>query len=313
MAQPAGLYKKTALVRRDLARDLFLTKIGGQIPTIRAYTERFAVSRGLIQQALEQLETEGAVQVEKRGVLGSFLRDADYGVLCRHTGWGSITGTMPIPLTPWFTSLATALCEALSQAPAEISFAYMSGALKRSKTLSDGVYDFMIASRSAARLLVRDDPALLICAELDGAVYSREYRLYFLDPDKRAIEDGMRIGVDPVCLDQKTLTDIVTAGKNVTIVEFPFIGFEDVARRKEVDCVIFRDIGWSGHAEGLRLSEVPLPHIEGFSAEDMNTPVVLVRRDNYGMDRLLRQYLDGEKIRRIQQEVLAGRRGMRFS
>ena len=40
--------------------------------------------------------------------------------------------------------------------------------------------------------------------------------------------------------------------------------------------------------------------------------MVLVRKGNYGIDRLLKKYLNIPEISRIQQEVLDGRRSMKF-
>ena len=296
-----------------LARDLFLLGIGEQIPTIQDYTDRFAVSRGVVQSAWEALSADGSVQIGRRGMRGSFLEMKEAQKLFAHTGWGLVTGTMPIPLTPYFTSLATGLCEAFSAAPFSVSFAYMSGSSKRADTLADGVYDFMVSSRSAARLHEQEHPELKICAELKGTMYSPAYRLYFLDPDKKEIEDDMRIGVDPACRDQKALTEWLVQGRNVTIVEYPFIGFEDLIRSGAADGAVFRDISWNEKAKDMGLRGLPIPEREGFREEDMNTPVLLIRRDNYGMDRLLRQFLDLPRISRIQQEVLAGKRSMRFS
>lgn len=312
MAANVSMYKKSALMLMNMARDLFLTDIGEQIPTINEYTEKFSVSRGIVQQALETLTEDESITVEKRGVLGSYLVAADYKKLYGHTGWGSITGTMPIPLTPYFTSLATAICEVLSTSPIGFSFAYMSGSVKRAEALKNGVYDFMVVSRSAARLHMMQYEGLEICAQLNGAEYSREYMLYFMDPKKSQIEDGMRVGVDPVCMDQKVLTDRLCLGKNVEIVEFPFIGFEDITRSGKVDCVVFRHIGWSTDADKLDFREVSIDGVEGFSKEDMNTPVVLVRSENYGIDRLLKKYLNSDNISRIQKEVLSGSRTMKF-
>lgn len=312
MTNTRNLYKKSAVILMNMARDLFLSEMGQKAPTIQEYTDMFHVSRGIVQKAMETLINDGSIRVEKRGVLGSYLTAADQTKLYGHTGWESITGTMPIPMTPYFTSLATAICEELSKAPVGISFAYMSGSSKRAETLANGVYDFMVSSRSAAKLHMKEYPDLKICAELTGAEYSKEYVLYFLDPSKSEIEDGMRMGVDPVCEDQCVLTEKLCKGKQVEIVEFPFIGVEDILMNRKVDCVVFRKIGWNEHAEQYQLNEVPIEGIRGFSIEDMNTPVILVNDKNYGMDRLLAKYLDAERISKIQQEVLNGDRTMKF-
>ena len=52
-----------------------------------------------------------------------------------------------------------------------------------------------------------------------------------------------------------------------------------------------------------------IPELAGV---DTHTPVVLIRKDNYGIDRLLNKHLDAASIAHIQQQVLAGHRGMKF-
>ena len=184
--------------------------------------------------------------------------------------------------------------------------------MKRVEALKRGVYDFMILSKSAALTHMAESDELEICADLTGSQYCQEYMLYFMDPSKRVIEDGMRVGLDPVCMDQKVLTEKLCEGKKVEIVEFPFIGFEDIVRSGRIDCTVFRGVGWNTDAEKLGLGAVPLTEIEGFSAEETNTPVVLVRKNDYGTGRLLKKYFDGAEISRIQKEVLAGSRTMKF-
>lgn len=312
MAANLNMYKKTALTLMRMARDLILTDVGERIPTIAEYTEIFGVSRGIVQNVLETLTEDGSIIMEKRGVLGTFLLAKDEEKLYGHTGWGAITGGMPIPLTPYFTSLATAVCEVLAKSPIEFSYAYMSGSVKRVDALLSGVYDFIVLSKSAAMQHMETHPNLLICSELTGAKYCQDWMLFFMDPAKSTIEDGMRIGVDPVCMDQKVLTDKLCEGKKVEIVEFPFIGFEDIVKSGKIDCTAFRDIEWTKNLKSMDMGVVPLNTIKGFETENTNTPVVLVRKENYGIDRLIQKQMDIPKICKIQREVLDGHRTMKF-
>lgn len=313
MTKVLNMYKKSGLILMNMARDLFLTEVDEQIPTIYEYTDRFSVSRGIVQSAIERLEQAGCIKLEKRGVKGTFLRWADYEKIYTFTGWNGVTGTMPVPLNPLLTSLATGVCEVLANAPFPFSFAYVSGSEKRLEALKRGVYDFIILSKSAAQIYQARDEELQVCTQLTGAIYSLGYVLYFTDPDKNAIEDGMRVGVDPICLDQRILTERACAGKQVELVEFPFVGFEELIRKEKVDCVVYRQFDWHKADEGdMKLKAVPLTDIEGFSEEETNTPVVLIREGNYGIDRLLKKYIREDAVTMIQKQVLDGRRGMKF-
>lgn len=305
-------YKKSALIAMYMARDLFLTEPGERIPTINEYTQTFGVSRGIVQNVLEDLTGSGCITTEKRGVLGTFLTGADREQLYSRTGWGTCSGTMPIPMTPYFVSLATAVCEVLAPAPREFSFSYMSGAAKRIQALREGKCDFAVLSKGAAERSIEEDRELAICAELTGARYDAPYLLCFMDPRKSRVEDGMRIGVDPVCLDQKYLTQLLCRDKQVEIVEFPFVGFRDIVASGRIDCTLFRDGSWNKDWQKLNIRTVSLSDIPELADVDTQTPVVVVRRDNYGIDRLLNKHLDASSIAHIQQQVLEGHRGMKF-
>lgn len=306
------LYKKSALITMYMARDLFLTEPGERIPTINEYTRNFGVSRGIVQNALEELTATGCIATEKRGVLGTFLIRSDRELLFRRTGWGTCSGIMPIPMTPNFVSLATAVCEVLAPAPREFTFAYMSGAAKRIQALREGNCDFIILSKGAAERCIREDESLAICTELTGACYEAPYRLCFMDPEKTAIEDGMRVGVDPVCLDQLHLTQLLCRGKQVQIVEFPFVGFRDIVASGRIDCTLFRDGSWNSDWQKMNIRAISLESIPELEEANTQIPVVLVRRDNYGIDRLLNKHLDPTAVARIQQQVRSGQRSMKF-
>jgi hypothetical protein len=79
-----------------------------------------------------------------------------------------------------------------------------------------------------------------------------------------------------------------------------------------IDCTLFRDGSWNRDWKGLQMRTVPLNEIPELAGVDTHTPVVLIRRDNYGIDRLLNKHLDAASIAHIQQQVLAGHRGMKF-
>lgn len=306
------LYKKSALITMYMARDLFLTEPGERIPTISEYTRNFDVSRGIVQNALEELTATGCIATEKRGVLGTFLAHADRTLLFSRTGWGSCSGILPIPLTPSFVSLATAVCEALAPVSRDFTFSYMSGAAKRVQALREGKCDFAVLSKGAAERSIQKDVSLAICTELTGATYEAPYQLCFMDPEKQQIEDGMRIGVDPVCLDQQYLTQLLCRDRQIQIVEFPFVGFRDIVQSGRIDCTLFRDGSWNSDWKELTIRTIPLTQIPELADADTQTPVVLVRRDNYAIDRLLNKYMDAKAIAHIQQQVLDGRRSMKF-
>lgn len=295
----------------NIARDFFALQVGDRIPTIFEYTEKFSASRGIVQNAIAELEAAGCVSIDKKGVKGTYLTAIDYDLLYPFTNWGSITGTMPVPLNSYLASLTTAVCEQMDKAPFPFSFAYVTGSEKRMEAMKSMMYDFMIASQSAAQIYLEKYDFLNVCATLKECIYSSDYAICFLDPQKKQIEDGMRVGIDPTSCDQATLTRRLCSGHSVEFVNFPYISIEDLIKKRRVDCVVYRIGDWS-NVDNIPLSIVKPQPVPGFSDEEARAPVVLTHKDNYGIDRLLGQYLDGEELQRIQTEVLMGRRSVKF-
>lgn len=311
------IYKKSGLMRMNIARDFYLMDPGGRIPTILEYTEQFSVSRGIVQNAIRQLEEDGCIAIEKKGVKGTFLREKDDRKLYACTGWGSVTGTMPLPLNINLISLATALGEQLEQADFPFSFAYITGSERRLGALEHMMYDFIVVTRATALDYLNACGFVRECITLKDCSYASDFVLYFLDPSKHEIEDGMRVAVDMKCRDQWELTRLLCRDKQVEYVSFPYISFENLVRKKAADCVVYRllDIGKTDRGTPLREEELhaePIRAAGAFPDEDARIPVVLVHRDNYGMDRLLQRYIDPVHSGIIQQAVCSGEKSYKL-
>lgn len=304
-------YKKSGIVLMKIARDFITMKAGDRIPTIYEYTELFKASRGVVQTAIATLEKEGCISIEKKGVKGTFLTFLDYEKLQPYANFGSVTGTMPVPLNPYLSSLTTAICEEMEEANFPFSFAYVTGARKRLEALKDMIYDFMIVSKSTAQIYLKEYDFLNMCMCLDECIYSMKYVVYFLDNTKTEIEDGMRVGIDEKCTDQAMITKALCKDKKVEFVNFRYIGFGEAIDKKAADCFVYRMLDEEAEKTSM-LGCCPIGDIEGFSQEETMTPVVLTNKANYGMDRLLKKYLLAGQTKKIQDEVLAGRRSMKF-
>lgn len=305
-------YKKSGIVIMNIARDLFSMKVGVQIPTILSYTEKFQVSRGIVQNALSVLEEDGCIALEKRGVKGTFLVEADFARLYQYTNFGSITGTMPLPLNREFASLATALCEQMGEAPFPFSFAYMSGSEKRLEMMREQIYDFMLVSMSTAEEYLRCYDFLESCMILRNCIYSPPFAMYFFDKNKSSLEDGMRVGIDRTSMDQIRITHRLCQGKNVEMVDFPVVSFEDLIDTGKLDCVVYRALEDSGNEKFSHVNRCAIPDTGDLFLDKTRIPVVLVHRENYGIGKLLSKYMTPSGAGKIQAEVLEGKRAARF-
>ena len=295
----------------NIARDLYTLGPGDRISTIAEYTESFGVSRGIVQKALASLEENGCISTRKNGVKGTFITAIDYERLYPYTNWGSLTGTMPVPMTTSFSSLTTAICEEMEQAPFPFSFAYVTGSEKRLEALREMIYDFIIVSKNSAVHYLKTYDFVEIGIELSDCVYSEPYVLYFTDSQKSTIEDGMRVAVDKMSLDQYEISKKLFEGKNVSFVQTAYSTFGDYFTTKSVDCFIYRRDGWYKD-DRPKVYEKQIVDLPEYPRELVTTPVILIHRDNYGFKRLLNRYVTLEKTREIQRQVIAGERPVKF-
>lgn len=308
-----GPYRKDYLVGTRIARGLLAQQAGYRLPTIEEYTKKLDCSRGLVQNALAQLEESGAVRLDRRGKSGTYLLAKDEALLFAGAGLHFFTGSMPAPLNIQLAGLATGVCQAMGRCTVPYTFAFVQGAKNRVDALLRQVYDFIIVTKATALEHMALHPELEIAFPLAGCEYSPPYRLH-IKPGAQGLEEGMTVAVDPSSTDQWDLTQLVCQDKNVKLVHMPYISTGLAFLSGEVDAVVHRDDILASPAGGqvlavpfaprIALADVTsLPIPEG-QAPDMQLPVVLVNRKNEGIAGILRQYLGDEVVAYVQGRVV---------
>lgn len=307
-------YKKDWLVSTGIARGMISMHPGGRVPTVNEYCEAFGCSRGVVQNALAGLNECGAIALSKRGKQGTYLTEKNDDLLFKNAGLQFMTGSMPTPLNMHLAGLATGICQAMSRCSVPFTFAFVQGAKNRVEALSRGVYDFIVVTRSTASEHIRENPDLEEAFPLSGCRYSPPYALYINRRGVSEIQDGMTVALDPACRDQYRLTHLLCAGRDVRLIEMPYISSRQAFLSGEVDALVFRDDSSPGNAYlgGFMLNPKWLSKSDEYSvapialsvSEDMQLPVVLVNKKNYGMAGILKSYLGGELVSFIQKKVI---------
>lgn len=309
-------YRKEWYVGTSIAREFIGMPTGSRIPTITDYTSAFECSRGIVQNALNELEERHAVTLDKQGKRGTYLLGKDEEQLFRLSGLTHLTASMPPPMDMHFAGLATGICSGMSQCRLPFAFAFVQGSGNRVQALLSGAYDFVVISQYAAQCYVGQYPQLQIAFPFTECEYSRPYKLYINQPGKQQLEDGMTIAIDPTSWDHVAITKKICEGRDIHIMEMPFISGLYAFYTKKIDCIVFRE-GMSIGNDNLltqtlkkesmvstdQISEIPLKE----AAREMQLPVALINRDNYGIAGILKKYLSGEAVGAIQKQVLSGK------
>ncbi|WP_317920462.1 GntR family transcriptional regulator YhfZ [Tepidimicrobium xylanilyticum] len=296
---------KNGEVAMLLAREFISYDVGDRIRTIRDYAEIFNTGRGTVQSAIKLLESEGAIRLESRGHLGTFILSVDFNRLWSIADFGVVMGVMPLPYSKRYEGLATGLYKAFEKANIPFSLAFMRGAEKRIQALDMGKYDFAITSKLAA-LHEKDKYEYIDVVHIfNEGSYVGEHIIIFRDNNINRIEDGMRIGIDPASPDQFLLTQYECEGKNVKYIETSYNQIVEKLKNKEIDAAVWNED--EIREKGLKFNIKKLTNQKSLEVNKKDTAAAMViNNENLEFKKIIKKYIDMNYIEEIQEEVLKG-------
>lgn len=293
------MYQKIGIAVNRLAQDLLARQEGDRIPSISEYQERFQVSRGTVQNALNYLKEQDAITLVSRGHLGTFIERLDYRRLQECSFNKELLGSMPLPYSLCYQGLATGLFRALP--PYAFNLVYVRGSESRLKLLSAGVCQFTVCSRYAAEEAIRCHADIEIALDLGPGTYLTNHALIFREPGKTAIESGMRVAYDRASRDHRHLTEMITAGvRNVQLVELKAHQTIRAIRDGEIDAGVW-NLDDILESEQKDLQVVPLAHFTDQTA--FSSAVLVIKRGDDHMRQLLCQHVVHSRLRDVQTAV----------
>lgn len=289
--------KKEGMALTTLARYLLGEQCGNRLKTIDELAGECGSSVGLTQAALKTLESSGAIRIERRGRNGSYLVDMDNKALLAHIDISNVVCAMPLPYTRLYEGLASGLKAQFEGIP--FYYAHMRGADIRVECLLNGVYDMAVVSRLAAESYLAQSGLRMVMA-LGPHTYVGEHQLICRKGEIGAVR---RIGLDNRSPDQKIMTEIYFAGRDVERVYLSY--HESLSRiaKGEIDAVIW-NVAAGDELTMLGLEALPLSGDPRFLLA--TEAVVLARSDDYPIQHLLRAVVDKQALLAHQQRVVSG-------
>jgi ABC-type amino acid transport substrate-binding protein len=301
------LMQKHGLVAMQLAREWFTLRPSDRIGTFDEYARRFGTGRGTVQAAVRLLQ-EGAVALEKRGHLGTFLSAIEYEKLWQFTGFGAMMGVMPLPYSKLYEGLATGLYLSAEQGRIPFSLAYMRGAETRLQALASERYDFAVVSRLAAETVIQRQGGISVALQFGPATYVHKHAVVFASPGERQIRDGMRVGIDRTSIDQYVLTISQCQSKQVTYVDISYNQIIAKLQAGEIDAAI-----WNLDEvleRKLDFQHEPLAE-NNYGASDTEA-VIVVRESDSGIKALLASFIKPADVLAWQRKIVEGRATPRY-
>lgn len=258
----------------------------------------------LFNLQLNFYEFEGAIDLESRGHLGTYILFIDYKKLWAISDLGTIVGVMPLPYSKRYEGLATGLYKAFEIADIPFSLAFMRGASKRIEALRFGKYDFAITSKLAVAPGHSKVSSIEVISEFGEKSYVGKHVIIFADKKQNKILPNMRVGIDPDSIDQLILTKYECQGLKVDFVEISYAQIFHNLKNNLIDAAI-----WNGDELNEQLLDygiVPLSN-RNFNNENEDTIAVIVANKNNKMLKdILTKTINIEEISKIQEKVING-------
>lgn len=294
------LMQKNGFMAMTLAKEFLPMDEGDRILTVAQISEKYKTARGTVQAALKFLQEYGAIALEPRGHLGTFISRISYEKLLEIADIKTLVGVMPLPYSKGYEGLATGLYNTLSTTSFNVALAYMRGANNRLQALKEGRYDFVVMSKLAANHYIQQGEALEIVLGFDPHSYVNEHIILFQNPEDTEIQDGMKVGIDYSSIDHELLSLQQCQGKSVDYIPIIYSQILNKIQSGEIDAAIWNkdDVKASNKVFNYHAIKNEI-----FNFTDTEA-VIVVNSNNEYLSKLLKKFLDKNQILAIQDKVI---------
>ena len=300
------MFNKQQMVMMEIAKELISYELGDRIDTISSYTDRFDASRGVVQEALNTLESEEAITRDKRGTLGTFLTHIDYKKLWEFT-LERISGVSPLPYTKKHEGIATAIYNEMEKNNIPFHFAYMQGAEKRIQGVLEGKYDFAILSKDSATSLINKYNNISMVMEFEPYSYLSGYVLLYKDKEVLK-KKKILVGRDLASPDHTKWMELLAKeeGLELEYVDIQYTQMVPAIINGTIDGTIYNKdtIEKPGMFSNVYFQDLEINKEIG----DETRAVLVISDKSSGFKNLLNQIISEKEVAKIQNEVIQGTR-----
>jgi hypothetical protein len=288
-------------LEKQLARYLLSLEVGEQILNTRDLAEKLDSSLGSISSTLNFLEESGAVKINRRGHLGSFLDEKSIGTLWNIIEEGPMVIATTLPSFPKCEGLASAVYTLLNDAGVETYLIFIRGSNNRLEALRDGRCHAIIMSELAADALCGKDEEVIL--RLPPKTFVTDHRVFY-KREKQDTSRPFRVGIDHESFDIKYLTELEFGETEVEFQEMPFLQIDLYLGSSHVDAAISNLDHMGRLISSNDLTSRPLsPKVQALIG-DRDTSATLIARSNSVSEKIVLQtILDPKKVVKIQEDV----------
>jgi len=289
-------------VNRRLAGYFLSLEPGINIESVRDLAASMDASIGLISESITRLEELGAIEIDRRGQLGSFLVRQSVGRLWAAAVNQPLVIAHTLPSNRRYEGLAAALKKVFNDAGIEAYFIFVRGSRTRLNALRENRCHIAIVSQFAAEgLRTRTEET---AATLLPGSFVKSHQVFFRKDIKS--DSPIKVAIDPDSFDQTQLSNIEFKDQSIDFHKITFMSIRHYLFEKIVDMAIWTEEDMEnqlGNSIAMRsLSEKTAEIVGG-----RNTKATLVTRSNdFATRALIQKLIDPAAIQTIQQAVVSG-------
>lgn len=294
---------KSGELLRHLAEYLLQVGEGSRLMPIRELAARYGTSTGSISEALSELERLGALERERRGHLGSFVKRRSLSKLWSFAEGDPMVIAFPLPSCSRLEGLATALKMVLTRAGFDVYFIFIRGSHTRLQALRENRCHAAIMSNFAADELYGDSQNILL--RLPPESYVSEHCVFYR-ADEEPAERQLRIAIDRDSHDIERLTELEFANKGVKFVPITYAQIPRHLRAGYVDAAVWNADDMSIHLDDVISQRRLSQQTRAVVGERTTSAALVTRPDSDTTHAVFNGILDVEKITDIQEKVMSG-------
>ena len=293
---------KKLLIQQELAKLLLQMEDGDRLPPIRKLAERFRSSAGSVHAALSSLEEKGAVVIEGRGHMGSYVKARSFGRLWFEAEKEPFVTAFTLPTNRRFEGLATGLHKAFLEAGIEIFSIFIRGSHTRIQALRQNRCHVAVMSTYAASELLNENEEIIF--ELPPGSHVSGHRVFY-NPDP--INEPLRVAIDTSSADQERLTRLEFDGNSVEFVKTTFMQIEHLLREDHIDAAVWT-IDDMEFRKITGIANRPLSdHVQNEIGNAITSASLVARKGDSAVEAVVENVLNKDSIMRIQKDVIDGK------
>lgn len=287
-----------------LAQYLMQVERGERLQTVRELVKLYNASTGAVSKAMNSLEDAGAVTIDKRGHLGSFLKARSMGQLWLFAEREPMVIAFPLVANSRVEGLATGLKKQIREVDIDVYFIFIRGSRTRLQALKEGRCHIAVMSNFAANDLC--DTTETIVLKLPPSSYVASHQVFY-SPGQPAPDKRLRVAIDRRSFDIERLTELEFPDNDVELVSAPFMQLHRVLERGDADAGIWSIDDMHPHLND-RILFRPLSEDVQKQVNGSDTSAVLVARsDRETVRTVIETVVSVDKVLEVQKQVLDGK------